>query len=78
MIGAAHEEALAAAGTAVARAIEVGRLLAEAKSQLRHREWAGWVEAHCAFGTHQAAKYLRAYREQRQIGPGGSDFGSLR
>jgi hypothetical protein len=77
-INAEHEACLAAARDAITRAIEVGRLLSEAKSQLQHGEWAGWVEANCTFRQREARNYMRVYRHRRQIGNGVADFGSLR
>jgi hypothetical protein len=60
-INAEHDLCVASATQAVARAIEVGRLLAEAKGQVRHGEWAGWVVEHCSFGIREAQRYMRAY-----------------
>lgn len=60
-INAEHAACMASARDAVARAIEVGRLLAEAKDQVRHGEWAAWVAENCSFGIRQAQKYMRAH-----------------
>jgi hypothetical protein len=78
LINAEHEACLAAASDAITSAIEVGRLLCEAKAQVRHGEWAGWVEANCSFGVRQASSYMRAHANREQIGSGAADFGSLR
>jgi DNA adenine methylase len=77
-INAEHEACLSAAKDTIARAIEAGRLLAEAKSQMQHGQWAGWVETNCKFGARQASSYMRAYACREQIGSGASDFTSLR
>jgi site-specific DNA-adenine methylase len=66
-IEAEHAACLAAAQDAVMRAIEVGRLLAEAKGRIRHGEWAGWVEANCPFGIREAQNYMRAYQERGRL-----------
>lgn len=49
---------------AVKKAIEIGRLLTEKKSELAHGEWIPWVESNLVFGRSQAANYMRAYRER--------------
>lgn len=72
-----HEACLGAAREAITRAIEVGRLLCEAKEQIPHGGWASWVEANCSFGDRQASKYMRAYHHRDQIGTTGSDLVGL-
>jgi hypothetical protein len=66
-INAEHEACLASAQDAVSHAIEVGRLLVEAKDQVRHGEWSGWVEANCTFGIRQAQNYMRAHHNRGAI-----------
>jgi hypothetical protein len=66
-INAEHAACLASARDAVTRAIEVGRLLASAKGQVRHGEWAGWVEANCTFGLRQAQSYMRAHHNRAEL-----------
>jgi hypothetical protein len=79
LINAEHEACLASASDTVARYIKTGQYLAEAKAQVQHGEWAGWVEVNCRFGTRQASSYMRAYANRReQIGSAASDFDSLR
>jgi hypothetical protein len=77
-INAEHAACLSAAKDAITRAIEVGRLLTDAKARVQHGEWAAWVEANCDFGVRQASSYMRAYACREQIGSGASDFTSLR
>jgi hypothetical protein len=81
-INAEHAACMAAARDAVIRAIEVGRLLAEAKQQVRHGGWEPWVEANCAFGVRQAQSYMRAYHNrgllEEQIRSGASHLTGLR
>jgi hypothetical protein len=60
-INAEHAACMAAAQDAVFRAIEVGRLLASAKGQVRYGEWAGWVAENCSFGIREAQRYMRVY-----------------
>jgi hypothetical protein len=66
-INHAHEIAMNWAQTAIDRAIEVGRLLSEAKSLVAHGEWRSWVEANCAFQERQAQRYMRAYERREAI-----------
>jgi hypothetical protein len=66
-INAEHAACMLAAQDAVARAIGVGRLLAEAKGLVRHGEWSGWIEKHCAFGVRQAQKYSQAFHDRASI-----------
>jgi hypothetical protein len=67
LINAEHDACIAAAGDAIAHALEVGHLLDEAKVQVQHGEWAGWVEANCTFGLRQAQNYMRVYRNRHRI-----------
>jgi hypothetical protein len=73
-----HAACIAAATDAIGRAIEVGRLLTQAKAQIEHGQWGAWVEANCTFGARQASSYMRVYDRRDQIGSAASDLGSLR
>jgi hypothetical protein len=77
-IQAEYEACFTSAQDAVVRAIEVGRLLYEAKEQVWHGQWAGWVAANCPFGARQASSYMRVYANRKQIRSAASDFSSLR
>jgi hypothetical protein len=66
-INAEHAACIASACDAVKRAIEVGRLLAEAKEHAGHGQWSGWVKEHCVFGVRQSQKYMRAYENRAAI-----------
>ena len=74
----AHEAALTAAQTAIDRAREAGRLLAEAKLQLRHGEWLPWLRttelsARTAQGYMQLARLSDAeYATRRAFGIRGA------
>jgi hypothetical protein len=78
-INAAHDACLSSAQDAVTRAIEVGRLLTEAKDKVEH---GGWVEANCSFGIREAQRYMRVFRQRDRIEEemrhGVSHLGSLR
>jgi DUF3102 family protein len=81
-IAVEHEACVAAAVDAMARYLNVGRLLTEAKTQVRHGEWVEWVETNCKFGLRQAQKYMRAYENREAIESemrtGGSHLAALR
>ena len=66
-INAGHEECHAIARSAVAKAIEVGGWLAEARDQVDHGEWGAWVESNCVFTPRQAQKYMRAFENREAI-----------
>src|SRR3954463_16269383 len=81
-INAEHAACLDAAQTAVGKAMEVGRLLVEAKGQVRHGEWARGVEENCTFGIRQAQNYMRAHQNraaiEEEMRNGASHLASLR
>jgi phage N-6-adenine-methyltransferase len=58
-INALHGQALAAARTSIERAIECGRLLIQAKSEVGHGGWISWIRSNLSFGERQAQKYVR-------------------
>ena len=66
-INAAHAACMASARDAVAKAIAVGRLRAEAKDQVRHGEWGSWVIEHCTFGVREAQHYMKTYQERDRL-----------
>lgn len=59
-INAAHEQVEVAKRQAVVRAIECGKLLAEAKATVKHGEWDSWLEANCTFSARTARLYMKA------------------
>ena len=67
-INAVHERCISAAADAVTGAIEVGRLLSDAKAQLGHGEWSRWVDENCQFKMRQAQSYMTAFRNRDQLG----------
>jgi hypothetical protein len=58
-INNAHDAAFRAAQSAVEAAVECGRLLIEAKSQIPHGQWLPWLEANTRVGARQSQKYMR-------------------
>jgi Protein of unknown function (DUF3102) len=81
-INAEHAACLASAQDAVTHAIEVGRLLTEAKAQVQRGDWSAWVDSDCPFGLRECQNYMRAYRKrgwlEKQMRNGVSHLGSLR
>lgn len=66
-INEAHRLARSSAETAVAQAIECGRLLAAKKSELSHGEFMPWVEKHCDFAYSTAARYMKASQSSTAV-----------
>jgi N6-adenosine-specific RNA methylase IME4 len=72
-INTEHMACVTSAGDAVAHAIEVGRLLCEAKVEIKKKHgpsgrWTPWVENNCPFSTRQASCYIRAFVNRMAIG----------
>jgi hypothetical protein len=65
-INAHHAEFATAIQGAAFKALEIGRLLIEAQSQVERGAWVPWVEANCAFDVRQSQKYVRFYLKQYQ------------
>jgi hypothetical protein len=63
-INAEHDVCMTSARDAISRAIEVGRLLTEAKGQVSHGHWGAWVCDHCSFTIVQAHAYMKAFRNR--------------
>ena len=59
---------------AVKRAIRIGELLTEAKSEVAHGEWIPWVEENLVFGQREARRYMRVAANRTRV----SDSDSLR
>ena len=57
-INACHREALAAADTAVSKAVEAGQKLTEVKA--REKDFNRWVSENCDFTIETARRYVRA------------------
>lgn len=62
-INRAHELCLGGVRMAVEGAIDAGKALIDAKAQLDHGRWLGWVEANCPHvGARMAQRYMRIAR----------------
>ncbi len=66
-INAAHAACLASMSDSVVKAIEVGRLLSEAKAKLTHGEWIPWVEVNCDFDIRSAQVYMQAFKNRELL-----------
>lgn len=66
-INAAAKKALEATSAAAKAAIEVGRLLSEAKEEVPHGQWESWIKENLSFGPRQARRYLEIYRDRDAV-----------
>lgn len=77
LINSLHNEARGDAISAVQKACDCGDLLIEQKQDLKHGEWAKWVEANCHFSERTAQHYMKASKIREEHG-GDLPFSSLR
>ena len=49
----------------VRSAIEIGRLLCEAKDRVSHGEWGAWLQENVSYSTTNANNMMRLYKEYR-------------
>jgi hypothetical protein len=68
-INAEHEAFLATAERAIDRAVEVGRLLCEARAEVPEGRWIAWVESNCSFGERQSQRYFEIYSNRQLLTP---------
>lgn len=66
-IKAAHQKCETSLGDAVANAIEAGRLLFDAKSQVKHGEWTVWIATNCKFGEGTAQSHMRMFTNRIEL-----------
>jgi hypothetical protein len=52
----------------VERAVEAGKLLIEAKAQLKHGQWLPWLRDHCGIPDRTARHYMRLAKHEAEIG----------
>ena len=62
-----HGEAKQLAEASVARAIEAGEYLIEAKQQLKHGEWLPWLSEHCGMSPRSAQLYMHVAKNKTEI-----------
>jgi hypothetical protein len=58
-----HQQAEAAAQSAIYHALEAGRLLNEAKGLVPHGQWLPWLQEHCSVTPRSAQIYMKLARE---------------
>lgn len=66
-INAEHEACVTSAKDTVMKAIEVGRLLCQAKAVVDRGRWIPWIESNCRFDRHQAWRYMQAHKNRGLI-----------
>lgn len=66
-INEAHSLAVTHAATAIEKALEVGRLLTEAKDACSHGQWLPWLRENCAFSERTAQAYMRLHAKRDRI-----------
>lgn len=66
-INRAHKRASTAARTAIARAIEAGELLIQAKNHVPHGSWQIWLQANFKGSSRTAQTYMRVAEKQELI-----------
>lgn len=62
-----HDAATTAARTAIEHAIRCGELLADAKAQVPHGGWAGWLAEHFPASDRTARGYMRLAAHAEQV-----------
>jgi hypothetical protein len=53
-----HDACMSNLNAALDHAFAAGKLLVEARAQVRHGEWTGWVAANFRFGLRTAQQYM--------------------
>jgi hypothetical protein len=73
-----HRLCEAAAGKAVAHALEAGRMLEEAKAGVKHGEWGGWLEENFAGSARTARTYMQLNSRRDELtGQNGNSAADL-
>ncbi len=67
-INAEHQAATQSFKSGLQSAIAAGKLLLEAKAQLKHGQWLPWLEHNCKFPARTATHYMRFARSDAEIG----------
>lgn len=62
-----HEKLTGLARMSLETAIEIGGILAEQKSRLRHGQWLPWCQENLAFSERSSQKYLALHQHQVKI-----------
>lgn len=63
-----HHDACQQSGSiALNHAMEVGRLLEQARRSCKHGEWGEWLNKNCKFAPRTAQQYVRLWKSREQI-----------
>ena len=62
-----HDRAIGHATSALEHARQAGDLLQQAKQQVPHGEWLGWLSANCKVSARQAQRYLKVANNWKAI-----------
>jgi hypothetical protein len=71
-IKAEHDAYVAAVKQSLSRAMAAGDMLIEAKAQLKHGRWRGWLAEHCGIPERTASHYMRLAKNRETIEENGS------
>ena len=67
IINRLHDEIRSHLVVGLKKAIEIGQLLVDQKSELKHGQWLPWIETNLGFGVDQSEKYMRIFRKRENI-----------
>ena len=67
-INSLHQEIEAALTKSLENAIEIGRLLSQAKAEIPHGQFTGWLEENCTFSGRTARRYMKLFDNRDKIG----------
>jgi Protein of unknown function (DUF3102) len=62
-----HFENLEAARSTIQRAMRIGELLSQTKSNHKHGEWLPWLKANVAFDERTAQRYVKVYENRDRL-----------
>ena len=62
-----HCDICEAARTSLNKAIRIGEILTEVKSQLKHGEWLPWLTQHLPFSGRTARNYMQCYEQRERL-----------
>jgi hypothetical protein len=67
-INSLHQEIEAALNKSLKNAIEIGRLLSQAKAEIPHGQFTGWLSENCTFSGRTARRYMKLFDNRDKIG----------
>ena len=66
-LNAEHNELENTLKQSMARAVNIGRLLTEAKELVKHGNWGAWLKNNCSFSERTAQNYMRVYSNYPEL-----------